>query len=239
MTSASRKQKLACGLLLIAIGAAARGESFNVPLTRTNDWQFLSYSKIPANIFRNTAAGLEIDVTNSAAPALFPIPRGHWVVELCAEGTISGFLRISPGTQGQKGFDDYTMRIGLVESGPRTLSWRERLSTPDWVRRLFALAPKGTGISKIHFFNIGTDLTQIGDSHMHELNRLMEQSVVAVPDSDGHFHFSHRFSTPMPVIAVWISSDGDDTKSSFAVTLTRLELVMRDRVSPATAPDIR
>lgn len=229
VTSSSRKQTVPCVLILMAISlGAAWGGSFNLPLTQTNGWQVLHYRRIPANTIRNTVAGLEIDVTNSASPIVFPLLRGLSVVELRAEGSIAGSLKIPPGRQGQKGFDDYTMRVGLVGTGARTLSWSEGLSSPDWVKHLFALAPKGTGIGKIHFFNVGTDVSQIGYSHPHYLSNLMEETVVVVPDSEGRFAFTHRFAKPMPVIAVWIASDGDDTKSSFAVTLTRLELVTVD-----------
>ncbi|MEO7298102.1 MAG: hypothetical protein ABI042_05940, partial [Verrucomicrobiota bacterium] len=124
----------------------ARGETISLPLTKTNDWQFLSYRKIPSNTFRATTNGLEIGVTNSAAPAVLPLKDFPQVTELRVTGKISGSLKMPPNKQGEKGFDDYTVRVGLVESGARTLIWRERHFGPDWVNRLFALAPDGTGI---------------------------------------------------------------------------------------------
>ena len=53
----------------------------------------------------------------------------------------------------------------------------------------------------------------------------MEQTVVAVPDKAGHFEFTKHLPHPLKVIALWISSDGDDTHSSFSVTIKHLQLV--------------
>lgn len=225
-------------IFAVALGLAAlvaplaQGEVFTLPLDRTNGWQFLTYRKIPPNTFRATAAGLEIGVTNSAAPAVFPLPHPLSVVELRASGTITGSLKMPPAKQGQKGFDDYAVRIGLVESGSRTLNRREKLFAADWVKRLFALAPRGTGISRIHFFNVGTDPNQVGHTRTHPLSELMEETVVTVPDASGHFAFTNSFARPLNVLAVWIACDGDDTKSSFRVTLN--QVVLKTPPTPAS-----
>lgn len=195
-----------------------------MPLSKTNGWQFLKYRKIPSNIFHNLAAGLQIAVTNSAAPAVFRLPQPLQVTGLQADGYLSGSLRIPSDKQGEKGFDDYAVRIGLVESGSHTLNWRERIGAADWVKKLFALAPNGTGISKIHFSNVGTDAKQMGRTRTHPMSDLIEETVVAVPDPAGHFTFTSHFHPPLNVIAVWICCDGDDTQSSFAVLLNKLEL---------------
>jgi hypothetical protein len=212
-------------LMLSGFVVPANAETFALPLGKTNGWQFLSYRKIPPNTFRSTPDGLAIAVTNSAAPAVFPLSNGLQMTELRASGKIIGKLKIPPGKQGKRGFDDYTVRVGLVESGTRRLNWRERIAAADWVKKLFALAPPGTGIGKIHFFNIGTDARQIGRTRVHPMSDLLEETVVATPGSDGHFTFTNRFTKPLNIIAVWISCDGDDTKSSFAMTLSQVELL--------------
>lgn len=206
------------------ITCLAQGATFKLSLDRTNGWMFLSYRNIPPNTFRASLAGLEIGVTNSAAPAVFPLTNLLPVTELRVSGRITGLLTIPPGKQGLRGFDDYAIRVGLVESGPRTLSWREKLMSADWVKKLFALASPDTGINRIHFFNLGTDPKQVGQSRAHPMSDLMVETIVAVPDAGGHFAFTNHFAKPMKVLAVWIACDGDDTKSSFAVTLNKVEL---------------
>lgn len=217
---------LKSGLWLWLLGhlvAVAHGGTFVLPLDQTNGWQFLHYRKIPPNTFRCTAAGLVIGVTNSAAPAIFPLTTTLRVSEFYVSGKISGSLKVPPAKQGDKGFDDYTLRVGLVEPGTRTLHWREKLVAADWVKKLFSLAPPGVGINKIHFFNVGVGAAQIGRSRVQSSSDLMEQTVVAAPDATGRFAFTNRVVGPIKVVAVWISSDGDDTHSSFAVTLNKVE----------------
>ena len=202
----------------------AGAEVFSLPLAKTNGWQLLSYRKIPPNTFRATPSGLEIGVTNSAAPGVFPLAQAALVTELRVTGRISGSLKVPPDKQGAKGFDDYAARVGLVESGSHTLSWREKRFAADWVKKLFALAPPGTGINKIHLFNIGASARQIGRARAHPASELLQETVVATPDASGRFSFTNRLTRPINTIAVWISCDGDDTKSSFAVTLSKIEL---------------
>jgi hypothetical protein len=209
--------------LLVSFAVVAPGGTLVLPLTRTNGWQFLKYRQIPSNTFHCTSAGLVIGVTNSAAPAVFPLTNELHVVGFSVSGKISGSLNVTPDKQGEKEFDDFTLRLGLVEPGTRTLSWWEKLTAADWVKKLFSLAPPGMGISKIHSYNVGTVAAQIGRSWAYDSDVPMEQTVVAVPDADGHFTFTNRFNQPFKVIAVWISSDGDDTHSLFVVTLKRVE----------------
>ncbi|HKI69024.1 MAG TPA: hypothetical protein VKA67_05505, partial [Verrucomicrobiae bacterium] len=133
---------------------------------------------------------------------------------------------------GEKGFDDYTLRVGLVEPGTQRLNWWEKMTAADWVKKLFSLAPPSTGIGRIHFFNVGTDATQIGRKRMYSRDGLMEQMVVAVPDADGNFTFTNHFDKPLRVIAVWVSCDGDDTHSSFAVTIRQVAFATATNASP-------
>jgi hypothetical protein len=216
------------GLIILSAAmmavTSAGAETITVPLGRTNGWLFIKYGKVPPNTFRATSAGFEIGVTNSAAPALFPLTNGLRITDLRASGKISGSLKIPTGKQGEKGFDDYAIRVGLVEAGTRTMNWRERLVSPDWVKQLFALAPPGTGITKVHFFNIATDTTHLGRTRAHPKSDLMHETITGVPDANGNFTITNHFTKPIAALAVWISSDGDHSKSSFAVTLEKMEL---------------
>jgi hypothetical protein len=92
--------------------------------------------------------------------------------------------------QGQPGFDDYTLRLGLVDSGSRRLGSLERRFAPAWVRTLFDLAPAGAGISRIRFFNLGVAANQAGLRRQHPQSELIVEEVVAVPDGDGRFNLS-------------------------------------------------
>lgn len=197
---------------------------FAVPLEQCDGWRFVHYRHIPPNEFRCSSEGLEITVKASAAAAVYPLTKQVKVRAIRAVGTVMGNIHLPAAKQGKKNFDDYTLRIGLVESGTRNLSYTERKAAPGWARKLFSLAPKGTGIARIHFFNLGTDSAQIGRQRVHPVSDLIHEHVVAVPQPDGRFDVTHPLDQDVPTIAIWIACDGDDTQSAFKVTLERLEL---------------
>jgi hypothetical protein len=221
--------------IVLAFPTAAAGaedsprssSSVSLPLNEQIGWQVLQYSNLPPHRVRFSKAGLEMMVDGSAMPVIYPLPERVRVGSIRVKGRIDGTLRIPAGRQGQEKFDDYALRIGLVEPGERTLNFVQRQVAARWVRKLFELAPKGSGISRIHFFNVGAEKTQIGHQRQHPLSDLILEKVVTVPRPDGRFDFDHRLERPLDAIAVWLSSDGDDTGSTFRVLVEGIELERR------------
>jgi hypothetical protein len=217
---------LAVASLAVASGAPASDPSrpLLVPLDDAAKWQVLRFRSLPPHRVRFSKAGLEMIVEASAMSVIYPLPSPMAVSTVRVRGRIEGILRVPPERQGEAKFDDYAFRIGLVESGKRTLNFVERQFAASWVRKLFELAPKGSGISHIHFFNLGTDRAQIGRERQHPLSDLILEKVVAVPDADGRFELVHTLNPPLQTLAVWLSSDGDDTGSKFTVLVEEIEL---------------
>jgi hypothetical protein len=203
--------------------AQAEPNSIVLPLSEQARWQVLQYRSLPPHRIRFSSAGLEMAVEGSAMPLIYPLPGRPRVSAIRVKGRVEGALRIPPGRQGEEKLDDYVFRIGLVEPGERTLSFLQRQLAAAWIRKLFELAPKGTGISKIHFFNVGAEKTHIGRQRQHPLSDLIVERVVAVPRADGRFDFAHALERPLETIAVWLSSDGDDTASKFTVLVEQIE----------------
>lgn len=198
-----------------------------LPLSEPANWQVLQYSSLPPHRIRFSQAGLEMMIEGSAMPLIYPLSGRLRVSSIRVKGRVEGALRLPPERQGEEKFDDYVFRIGLVEPGERTLNFVQRQLAAAWVRKLFELAPKGTGISKIHFFNVGAENAQIGRQRQHPLSDLIVEKVVAVPRPDGRFDFNHALDRPLQTIAVWLSSDGDDTGSKFTVLVEQIELQAR------------
>ncbi len=92
------------------------------------------------------------------------------------------------------------------------------------MQRLFALAPDEAGISVVRFLNVAESPSHVGSARQHPLNDLFYEHVVTSIDAEGRFAIDHSLERATPVLAVWLSSDGDDTSSSFSVTLERIEL---------------
>ena len=202
-----------------------------IPLTSATGWEVLTYRKIPAHAVRFDAGGLRIDVDRSAAPIVYPLATARHVRGLRAHGRLEGQLRTTAAQQGQPGFDDYVLRVGLVEVGTRSLGWMERRMSPAWLRRLFDLAPPDLGIAGIRFFNVGLAPQQVGQSRQHPASDHIVERVVTVPDLQGRIVLSVDVDVPVHTAAVWISADGDDTASRFTLTLERLELLLVEQGS--------
>lgn len=214
-------------LTAAAVVSNAQGpapQSLVVPLGEQAKWQVLQYSSLPPHRVRFATDGLEIAVDASAMPLIYPLAERLRVSSIRVTGRVEGSLRVPPERQGEEKFDDYVFRIGLVEPGTRRLNFVQRQLAAAWVRTLFELAPKGSGISGIHFFNVGANKAHIGRIRKHPLSELIAETVATVPRADGRFDFLHRLDRPLDTIAVWLSSDGDDSGSKFTVTVERIEL---------------
>jgi hypothetical protein len=195
-----------------------------IPLTSDDGWQVLSYRGIPAHEVGFSEAGVTIQVKRSAAPVIYPLASPMMVEAVRARGRIRGTLNVSPDRRGQTGSDDYALRLGLVQVGQRRPGFLERRFAPPWLRTLFGLAPPGAGISRVQFFNVGVSRAQLGQSRQHPSSELLHERIVAIPRTDGGFAFEVQLDSAVEVAAVWISADGDDTRSIFTLIVEGIEL---------------
>lgn len=209
-------------LFLLAAATAALAVAPLEPLEPPFRWQTLSYRGIAANRVHVEPGVLTIHVDGSAGPLVWPLPVPAPVAGITVRGRVEGTLRTTAERQGQRGADDFVLRVGLVEAGTRRPSFVERRLAPAWVRHLFGLAPPGQGVGQIRFFNLGLSPAQVGWSRTHPLSDLIHETVVAVPDATGRFTIEARSPTT-PVLALWLSADGDDTASRFTVRIDAIE----------------
>jgi hypothetical protein len=194
-----------------------------VPLGDSAAWKALAYRGIEANRVSFDQDGLTIHLDRSAGPLVWPLPAPAPLERVTVRGHVEGQLRTTPERQGLAGADDFTLRVGLVEAGTRRPSFLERRLAPAWVRYLFSLAPENQGVGRIRFFNLGLSTSQVGWSRTHPLSDLLHETVVAAPEADGSFTVVAR-SPDTPVLALWLSADGDDTGSRFTVRIDAIEL---------------
>ena len=71
---------------------------------------------------------------------------------------------------------------------------------------------------------MGVEPGQIGHRRQHPSSELILEEVVAVPDREGRFELFVRLESAIETAAIWISTDGDDTRSTYTVTIERIEL---------------
>jgi len=196
-----------------------------IPLTESG-WEHLEFSDIPANQLKFSKGSLSVNVKNSASPLIYPIKDATEITGVEVKGTIERLIDLEDGeTQGEKGADDYVLRVGFVLPGDKDLNWAQKMVAPAWVKKLHSLAPKNSGIDHIYFFNLGQQSEQRGRERIHPLSDLIKEKVEWVMDKPGDFDLSAKFEDPKQVSAIWISIDGDDTNSEYTTKIKSLKLL--------------
>lgn len=214
----SMKKKLANVLL---------SASIVVPLNTSDQWQVLKYSNLPGHKVEFKSEGMDINVKSSAGPLVYPLKSSTPITKIKVSGTVQKKIKFS-GLQGTSKNDDFALRIGLVIKGSQTLSFAKKLVAPSWVKSLFALAPKGTGVDHIYFLNAVQDGKVHYKTRNHPLSKLIKENNkwLLKFDTNGvaNFNFEARLDDPKETLAIWVSIDGDDTKSQFKTTINNITL---------------
>jgi len=187
---------------------------------KENHWVTLAYNKIPANkvVFVNDM--LTVKVEHSAGPIVHKLGTVSKVVAFSIKGKVSG----SKITESGPFDEDSVLRFGLVGIGKQTLSGPKKWFAAEWVKKLFALAPPGMGLDKITFFNLTNREELLGKTRVHPKSKLIVESIFANTTNDEGFEVSRKIEPAIEAAAVWISIDGDDTKSKFETTITEIRL---------------
>jgi hypothetical protein len=189
-------------------------------------WQSLKYDNIPANRVTELAQGLQIQINASASPLIYVFEEASTINQVSVSGMIGSLPVIPQGLkQGEKGADDFPFRLGLVLEGDKTLNFAQKLIATEWVKILFGLAPEEAGIDHIMFLNLVNPGFQYVPGTLREhpnSKSLYTETFVGQIAADQNFNFSYQLPMPKKVIALWISADGDDTSSSYTLTVNSI-----------------
>jgi len=195
-----------------------------LPLQDQGNWQLLEYSNLPANQVEFLDRGMLVSVNQSASPIVYPLDEPTRVSRISVSGELTNLLNVGPGSQGLAGEDDFSLKVGLVVAGDRRLNFMQRMISPGWVRALHALAPEGSGIDRIVFLTAVQHQSQLGQQRQHPLSDLIYERNVWVLDRSGPFELHHELDSPLDVVGVWLSIDGDDSRSTYSVLISSLTL---------------
>ncbi len=206
-----------------------------IPMGTSDGWLELKFSKIKPNVIERSEAGAVVKVDGSASPLIHGFGAIKVVDGIAAEIEITGNIN---QLESWKSFEeDSFLRIGLVAEGPEKLGTMGSLFAPEWVKRMFALAPKGHGLDKIYFYSVTSRNELIGKSRQHPKSKFMhEEYAFLAPIPTGptigssdtslikpvSLSISKKFATPIAAAGIWLSIDGDDSKSKFEVKIKSL-----------------
>ena len=199
--------------------------AIDVPVSDLERWTTLPFNRIPANSVSVSDGAMHIAVDRSASPLVHKLDRPVRITGVSVVARWEGDLRIPEGaTQGDEDTDDFVLKLGIGEAGDRTLNWIQRRIAADWIKQLFRLAPEGTGVDRINFLSTTKTKSQLGSSRTHPLNDLLHETRITYLDGPGDFEMTHRFEAPVETLGLWISSDGDNTGSTFDLYIERITL---------------
>lgn len=192
-----------------------------LPLTGAA-WTSVSFRNIRANSVDFADQQLRVKVQASASPLIHALPQPARVTAIRVQGRWS---EEQAPRRKPLGFDDDSLlRVGLVIPGARTLSGPRRWLAADWVKTLFELAPRGSGIDRIEFLMFSAQPELMGKERRHPVSDLLRERIMGVQPPVGRFDVTWTLPQPIETAAIWLSSDGDDTGASFTLSITRLEL---------------
>lgn len=200
-----------------------------IPTNSLKDWKSDKFSSVPKNETTASSNGLLVQVKSSAGPLIFPLKSRIKILGFKIRGEFQGLPKISnPLQQGENGFDDFPLRLGFVVPGEKKLSNFKKMFAAQWVKNLYDQVKDGAGIDSVHFFNVTQNPQLVGKIRTHPASDLFQEEFFAEVKHSGPFAYDFQFAKPIEAIAVWLSIDGDDTKSTFDVLISSLELKVPD-----------
>lgn len=212
-------------LALIWLELAAGPRMINIPLDDAKNWVQLAYRGLRPNGVEFDREAIRISVDQSASPLIYRLDQPVRLTGFSVKGSWQGRLQIpEDATQGVNSADDFVMKFGIVVAGDKRLNWFQKRIAAPWILRLYELAPDGGGISNIRFYSTTQQPELLGTSRTHPLSDLIFEERVLHLDSPGSFTLSKSFDEPTEALALWISSDGDDTGSTFEVAIDSITL---------------
>lgn len=199
------------------------GTLLAVSLT-TASWQALAFRRIPPNAVSFSPAGVKIAVSGSASPLIQPLARPTRLAGVRVTARFKGALGGAPSSWGE----DSRFRLGLVLEGDRRLAGVKAALAPAWVKKLFSLAPREGGVSRIEFLMMARPPATVGARRVHPSSDLLVERVAWLDDGkDGRRVLEAAVDAPEKVVALWLSVDGDDTGSKYEVLVESIELEQR------------
>lgn len=195
-------------------------ESFKQIPIEEAQWQQLKFNGIEPNKVSFTSDSIKVEVDQSASPLVHRLTNILNVSAFEVEVTISGKMSGVPDS----GFEeDSFFRLGLVATGESKLGKIAVLFAPTWVKKLFELAPEGVGLDKIYFYNVATLPRHVNSERQNPKSAYIFERVIAAKENDSQ-KIKYRLKIPMKVAALWISIDGDNTRSKFTTFIKSIKL---------------
>lgn len=235
-SSSSMRRKIAPPLDSIVF----LGAWLAIPLGPSPKWQVVEYRGISANRVTQEGEKLAISVNSSAGAAVYMLPELLAVRGLSVSGSLTGGPALSShaSEQGAKHYDDFALRIGVISAGTKRMGYFQKLLLPSWVTKLARAAEHfDVGFGGLDLFLISSDASVGWRTRVHPQSEFIRESILEAAPKSGEFHVeSKNLSTQGKSLGIWIGADGDDTKSSYKLTIQGLKLWTESPSGASSSP---
>ena len=183
-------------------------------------WNKVKYEKIKENTVIQTENGLKVSVNNSSSALVYKFDKPTSVKEVYIKAELNGKINYGQKIPGSEKADDFPLRLGFILKGKNKLNFFQKAIAPNWLAELNEISSSAGGLDKIYslvFYSEKPDF----EKREHPLSPYFFEEV------GGRFINSklkgkYSFSTEKEIIGLWLSSDGDDTHSSYEVIIVNI-----------------
>ncbi len=192
-----------------------------------NSFKEVHYSKkIKPNDVEVNSNSLMISVNGSSSALVYKFEKPIIIDKIKIQATLEGTIDYKGRKPGEKGADDFPLRIGIIEKGKTKLNFFQKAIAADWVVKLNNLGRSHGGFNKIHSFVYYTERPTYNERN-HPLSDYFYETV-ALGFTDGNINGEYSFKKEIESVGIWISADGDDTQSKFKVIIKELKFTSPD-----------
>lgn len=197
---------------------------FIVPLDQQGIWKHIQFDKIASNKIEFSKS-LKIEVNKSSSFLVFPLTKKQVVESFEIQGSYSGGLNLPEGKeQGYGKADDFAFKFGFILPGKEQLSGVKKWLAPGWVKKVYAMAPKDQGLDHLELFAATQQKMMLGKKRIHPSSDFFHEEYAFELSKSGEFSFSKKLEKPVTALALWLSSDGDNSQSSFKIEIKSLKV---------------
>jgi hypothetical protein len=185
--------------------------AFIVPLDPSS-WKHIDFGKIKKNeiTFENS---INIKVDNSSSFLIHKLKAPIVIKSITIEVEISKLLQINSSA------DDYPFKLGLVIEGDKKLSGMKKFFAPKWVIEVYKFAKKNKGLDHIEMFIATFNKELYSARREHPKSDLFMENFIFQLTNKGSYKFTHKLDKPITTSALWLSADGDGSKSKFTTKI--------------------
>ncbi|TNF01355.1 MAG: hypothetical protein EP326_04525 [Deltaproteobacteria bacterium] len=202
--------------------------AFIVPLDQGAQWKHIQFDKIPANNV-SFSKSLILKVDKSSSFLVFPLETEKEVESFEIKGKYSGGLNLPEGKeQGYGKADDFAFKFGFILPGEEKLTGVKKWLAPKWVKKVYEMAPKDQGLNHLELFAATTQDKMLGKKRIHPASDFFHEEYSFLLKDSGEFSFEKKINGSLRTLALWLSADGDNSKSSFSIEVTSLKVHFKE-----------